>query len=394
MGGLFWAYPNRCSMGCDMQEVATMIFDKKRVSVSMGWDVVLANAMTMVAEDMGLGEVPIRLLSRYAGDVSQDACMFVDDTLMDVHVETSWERASDGTPSIAEGTYADGMVSVDGSKGGMARLADGVSIGDLQCLAKGMTEGDAPLRRILSSDWARRRLLTGMSEHLLGTRAIGRDGIPAGRPLVLVDIDDCLNVFRYDAEWYRHDPLPEADIYDIDMEGAVSFPTPLVGRHSFSRDVPERIPVRWSSELVRDIGNVAEDTGAVFVWMTSWHQYSKAFEDALWPDGDSPFIGYLPWSLRGLSDDGRHGKHLAIAEFLCGDEDGWDEDDFRARRLKVDVPCVVVIDDKGASFGEDFFVSALPRELPGLTVAPDVRYGVSRPQWSSVREFLARHAAT
>lgn len=369
-----------------------MMLDTKRATVFLGHDLIVANAMLQVVTSMGLIDVPKVLLSEYAEDMLRDKGMYVGDAFTTVHVETDCQLDADGKPVIRDGFVADGAVVVMGSDGGRVRALDKDSIDALRRFVDDAIGSDDALSHVLRSRGTRMWLLNEMTIHALGTKGITGEDVPSGRPLVLMDIDDCLNVFEYDTNWYAHAPIPQDDLYAIDRDDYVMFPDAVVGMHFFGRIVPREMRVRWSSELVRDITALAGETGATFVWVTSWHQYSKAFEMTLWPDGDSPFIGYLPWKLRGMSDDGRHGKHLGISELLGTEfrDDGTDGPD-GGSPSPVDVPCVVVIDDKGESFGEDFFASAVPDGIPGLTIAPDGRYGITRPQWQSVREFLRGH---
>jgi len=370
-----------------------MMLDTKRATVFLGHDLIIANAILQVTSSMGLVDVPKGLLSEYAKDRLCDRSVYVGDAFTAVHVETDFQYDIGGMPIIRDGLVAGNAVVVD-SNDGTARIPDEDSVETLRRLVDGAIESDAVLANILLSQAPRMWLLDEMTAHVLGTKAVTGEDIPLGKPLVLMDIDDCLNVFEYDSSWYAHDRVSQSDQYPLNRDDYVIFPDAVVGMNSVGRVVPKEMRIRWSSELARDIAMFATETEATFVWVTSWHQYSKAFEMMLWPDGDSPFVGYLPWSLRGMSDDGRYGKHLGISELFgttCCESGVGEHVEETSEFSLLDVPCVTIIDDKGESFGENFFASAVPSAMPELTIAPDGRYGITRSQWQSVRDFVAGH---
>lgn len=366
----------------------------------VGCDAVIVRALSCVLGQTGISSIPIECLSEYAKSMTSPRYRYESGRYVQVEVGTDCEYGADRLLVVPDG-LAGGLVAC---RQGHVGLADGHTIDDL---VRFMDDNGIPQesdRPFVSSEC--HSLLHGTLVRFLGTKQMGIADIPAGRPLVLVDIDDCINVIEMpiDGAWEEGHDAPPEDLYDIDRDEFVMFPEEVIGMRSFSgRRIPERMHVRWSSELTRDMARLHAETDATLVWLSSWQECSKCFDDTVWPDGTSPFSGYREWHLRGLSDDGRHGKALSVSELL-GNPRGRREseelarmgmtDDCASDDPRIDVPCVVVIDDKGTGLwdGFDVFESAIAGVVPSLTVAPDGRYGVTRTQWKAVEDFVKGHS--
>jgi hypothetical protein len=181
------------------------------------------------------------------------------------------------------------------------------------------------------------------------------------------------------------------------MERHISFPRETVGmKGPLGIRIPDGVTIRWSSELASDMSSLARETGATFAWLSSWMECSKVAEEAIWPNGDSPFSGYVDWLPRGMSDDGRHGKALRVSELTGHSEEGRNESGDGSPCINV--PCLVVIDDKGISGaygnhdGFDLFATAAGRFVNELTVSPDRHCGISRSNWRHVVAFVRKYA--
>lgn len=242
------------------------------------------------------------------------------------------------------------------------------------------------------------------------SRPVGVGEVPTNRPLVLCDIDGCLNVAEPVPTWLEDDELGH-DSYVPDCTKTIEYPEDIVGlRNHVGVPCPKHTVVRWSSELARAIAKASDNNLASFVWLTSWCEFSKFFEETLWPDRESPFIGYLPWRLRGFSDPGIHGKTLAVNELLgCPwsrhernwELRDWDENDGRdkfGRYLDeewLDVPAIAVVDDndRWAYHDDDggLFKNAVGDVCPELTIAPEPWLGITRGEWNRLMTFLKAH---
>lgn len=357
--------------------------DCPRHRIFISRDAIVAEALAYALRDTAFDYVPAECLSEYAKLASfTPRCEWDGKVPIWMDVDSDCEYDDAGRLVLAP-VMASGLVILDGDT---IRMADGRSLDELLAFldTEGVTlEDDVPFVS------KRRDFLThALAVRRLGTKAIGPVDIPMDRPLVLMDIDDCLNVAGdSDGAADELDDVPAGDRYEIDMRETISFSKELIGtRSSFGIMVPSSMSVRWSSELAHDIERLHAETGATFVWMSSWMELSKCFEETLWPDGGAPFIGYLPWFVRGFSDDGRHGKALSVSGLFTIDEN---HDDPSCD----DIPCLVVIDDKGRPEwdGSDVFHNAVRGAVPELTIAPDRRYGITRTDWHAVCEFLRGH---
>lgn len=382
--------------------------DAKEVTVTIGRDLLYASMLGRVMASSEFSSIPLDILSRHAKAVLGRNFMYSrEEGLIDIVPEGDFLDA-DGRLIFGDGTFADGLVRADAIRG-CIRACEGTTAESLAEFVARACDGDACLGHVMGGGRWNHLLLHDLLCHAMGARELLVADIPSGRPLVLMDIDDCINVFPCDPRWHGHDPLPDGDAYPLDMEVRATFPKEAVGMSGpMGRRIPEGMPVRWSSELARDIRMLADETGATLAWLSSWMECSKAVEPLLWPDVDSPFAGYIGWHLRGMSDDGRHGKALRVSELL-GSPRGRHEreempasdlgfDDDEPASLSIDVPCLVVIDDKGIAGayggyeGHDLFASAVGDAVDELTIAPDFRYGISRPQWKRIAEFVREHA--
>lgn len=363
-------------------------------TVTLSRDDICAAAMASVLLASGFDRIPLPLLDRYACGIAHEVYATRGWTKIGT---SAWDdvRGADGTVVLPAGRLANGLLSSDGES---LLTEDGTSADDLLSY---LSEGGVPdvARRLLTeSGDAPAGLVSDLMHGAIGATPVTFSNIPKDRPLVLFDIDDCLNVFRYDGrdDWLFGPALPDADVYEVDCEENVAFPKEVVGmRGPMGRRIPESMHVRWSSELARDVAALAEESGATLAWLSSWQEMSKPFEDVVWPGG-SPFLGYREWRLRGMSDPGIYGKQLSVAELFEGDGTCEDDEDggdwgWDYPHVRLDVPCLVVIDDKGRSLWGDFFGSVTRGKVPTLTVSPDPRYGVSRSDWAKVREFVAGH---
>lgn len=214
-------------------------------------------------------------------------------------------------------------------------------------------------------------------------RPLPVDGIDPGRPLVLLDIDGCLNVWdgaMGDGQVVDGDPVRVREI---------SFPEHLVGESldSVTLGCPRSMRIAWHPWLADAIAGLSDGGAATFAWLTSWNCLSRFAEEAVWPGRPSPVAGYVPWRLRGPSDDGRFGKALAI-EGLLGSPRG--RHGRQAGRLRAGAPSLVVIDDKacGPCGGPGPMGRAAGGAVPVLEVAPDWRHGVTRAQWAAIDAFV------
>ena len=246
--------------------------------------------------------------------------------------------------------------------------------------------------------------------------ALGAGDIPAGRPLVLLDIDGCLNVgkLRDDAPAWVAESVP-SDAFDDFVERVISYPSDLVGQRSgLGMPCPEQMRIRFSPAMVDGIGRAADDGLATFAWFTSWMEFASFFGGAAWPGRPSPIAGHVPWHLRGMSDDGRYGKELAVSELFGSPWSLWlrqrlEADSGFARNMRdgehdmfgrapgfvaADVPAVVIVDDKGGGDlydGPGIFESAVGGVVPTLSVSPDPVCGMTRGEWETIEAFLREH---
>lgn len=367
----------------------------------IGRDIVVAQALAHVLGETKIDSVPVECLASYAREMTSPRYEYEDGNLVFADIMTDCEYDDKGN-LVTQKSMADGIVASDGES---VRLATGRSMSDLF----GFLED----RRIcwMQEDCGLIRhehygLMLDVLSHFLGAKAIDVEDVPKGKPLVLVDIDDCLNVASTsigESAYSGFSHMEES--YEIDMDQYLEFPEEIVGMHTSSGiPIPRETRVRWSSELAHDMSRLHEDVGATFVWLSSWMECSKCFERMVWPDGDSPFIGYRSWQLRGFSDDGRHGKALSLSDLLGNPIDaeeraelariGAIDDSDGTASLDIDVPCIVVIDDKGCSGygGHDVFESAVAGAVPELTISPDGRYGITKAEWRQVEEFLRHHS--
>ena len=245
--------------------------------------------------------------------------------------------------------------------------------------------------------------------------ALGAGDIPAGRPLVLLDIDGCLNVERLPENvppWVG-ESVPD-DVFDDFTEREIVYPRDLVGMHSkLGVPCPERMSVRFSPALADKIGKASDEGLATFVWFTSWMEFSSFFGDVVWRERPVPVEGHLPWLLRGMSDDGRYGKEQAISELFGSpwslwfrqrlEEDaefardalGKEHDEFGRRPgfVTADVPAIVIVDDKGGSYYDEpgIFESAVGGVVPTLAVSPNPVCGITHGEWAMIEAFLRKN---
>lgn len=181
---------------------------------------------------------------------------------------------------------------------------------------------------------------------------------------VVLDFDGVLNTFKN-----QKDPQ-HGMFFKLDKRGTAHVPGEgLYGRYS----------IRWSSELLDEMReHIFENENVQVFWLTTWnpHVYHTLYPLlGLSQRDSSAVVGY------DMNDTSALAKMRGLSELVSNSET------MREQPL-------VWVDDLMDSFleadenGELF--STLPKNT--LTVASDTDYGVTRPQWDTVKKFLEAHS--
>ena len=170
----------------------------------------------------------------------------------------------------------------------------------------------------------------------------------------------------------------------LDFDGVINqFPGEVVpegvfaptGRHkSVCRtELKEWYAITYSEEMVADLNEILVDPAVQLLWLTTWqHRVIGEMEALGLKTAREPlWLQFLP----RMSDYG--GVHAKCAVF-----------DDLVEGLPGDVG-VIWVDDQAIAVHLAYAQDA-PDE-PGLLVAADPRYGITRPQMAQIREYAARY---
>lgn len=173
----------------------------------------------------------------------------------------------------------------------------------------------------------------------------------------------------------------------LDFDGVVNqFPGEVVpegvfaptGKHksAYRTELEQWYAITYSEEMVADLNEILADPAVQLLWLTTWQHRVigemealglRAAREPLW-------LKFLP----RMSDyGGVHAKCEVFDDLMEG--------------LPGDVG-VIWVDDQAIAVHRAYAQDAqdAPDE-PGLLVAPDPRYGITRAQMAQIREYAARY---
>jgi len=200
-------------------------------------------------------------------------------------------------------------------------------------------------------------------------RAIRRSDVPTDRPLLLLDVDGCVNVFdRERPSFFRN------RYFEIDATGIVRFCGMGLGGHE-PPGLRKTTWVQYSSEL---IGKIAEtvDAGLCSVaWLTTWNEHAGVLEEVLWPRRRHLSLGYVAWPME-TATSAIDGKLRGVADLFADEQ------------TERPIPPLILVDDHAPRVGDDCSLSAMvPRSPATLTIRPHGGRGISRAEWVRVVSF-------
>lgn len=215
-----------------------------------------------------------------------------------------------------------------------------------------------------------------------GYAPIGRP-VPHDRPVLLLDFDGVINVFRKpDFDPLAAKPSPITDAYDIDRRQSVSIDTrtdPWAFDTYPAGGIERKYRIRYASKLIADILD-AEDAGLLtVVWLTSWKKFA--------PLRLEPMLGmrlpgmrghaYADWLYRGLSDDGSYGKASWVG-------DAYDTGALAVPFVSVDDSYTVGELLRARTDGGSYRVAP---SVPRLAITTDERVGITQGEWKHIVGF-------
>lgn len=183
------------------------------------------------------------------------------------------------------------------------------------------------------------------------------------RPFLFIDVDGALNTLPNK----QAETVSQEEQYVTDQTATLTMNT---GRGQLWSN-PKQVSIRYSTQMVEDLNQIATDADAQIVYLTQWLSEAMFLLNPLL---GLKAVGFLNWNTQ--SDLGQEAKAAALDSFYSYN--------------KLSVPYVWVDDVVTQHEAVHGTHPHSPRHNLGKAIQTNPKYGITKPQMNDIQAFLTR----